>query len=161
MMLNIGCQVHCLKTNAKQESLEKATCKTYILTPVKLPIKATEFHQNLHTVYEDRALSHTIVFQWVKYFWEGRGVTENNALVCRPVSSEANKAMAIICLEVKKKFKMALNQIAWLYDSPVPTIFCILNGKLNINMICTTWMLQILIPKKHQTKLQDANILSK
>ena len=67
-----------------------------------------------------------------------------------------------MCLEVKKKFQLALNQIAGLNNTPAPTIFfCILNGKLNINKICTTWMLQILIPKKHQTKLQDANILSK
>jgi len=74
----------------------------------KVDFLATKTVQLIQKAYGDAALSRTIIFEWHKRFWEGRGSVKDDKCGGQPTTSRTVDNIATIDKMVKEDWNMNL-----------------------------------------------------
>jgi hypothetical protein len=101
-------------------------------------------------VYDDNVMSHMQVFEWHKWFMEGRQEVKGDERLGPPSTSKTEENVEKISEIVQKDRRLSIQMIAEMVNMDKETVRQVLHDRLNMRKVCAKMVLKTSLRKKRQ-----------
>jgi len=115
---------------------------------VKLGKSATETYDLLKKVYGDECLSCTQVYEWFKWFKEGREEIGDDQCPGHPSTSKTDANIEKVSEIVQQNRRLSIQAVAELINIDKETVPQILHNHFNVEKVCSKMVLRLLTPEQ-------------